>query len=164
VPTNSPTSPWTASDESNPSAPSPPLAPPLATEGVPSTQAVSAAVHLAPDPITIRRSHPWTKEFWSNLFLDKARTTDLCGPVGMRQNNFDLLRCAMAILVIFSHSYPVIHGKIAGAEPLERWGKGNMSFGALAVNVFFILSGFLIAMSWERSATVAMQTLREAAR
>ena len=59
----------------------------------------------------------------------------------------------MAVLVIFSHSYAIIHGKGTFAEPLERWTNGVDTFGGMAVNVFFILSGFLIAMSWERSSS-----------
>jgi peptidoglycan/LPS O-acetylase OafA/YrhL len=71
----------------------------------------------------------------------------------LRANNFDCLRFLMAVLVIFSHSYPLLYGGEGLVEPLQRVVSRNMTFGTLAVDVFFIISGFLIAMSFERSST-----------
>lgn len=68
---------------------------------------------------------------------------------GLRHNNIDALRLILAVLVIFSHSYPLGTGSEA-AEPLLRATRGQMTLGALAVDWFFVLSGFLIAQSWER--------------
>jgi peptidoglycan/LPS O-acetylase OafA/YrhL len=100
----------------------------------------------------------WSKAWWSNLLRDTARTPDLCGPNGLKFNNFDLIRFLMAVAVIFSHSYPIVktHHFPNGTptEPLLRVTHGHDSFGGLAVNVFFILSGFLITMSWERSSSI----------
>ncbi len=63
-----------------------------------------------------------------------------------RNNNFNLLRFIAASLVVFSHSYSVTgHGK---SEPLSLLFPQGLSFGSLAVNLFFILSGFLITKSW----------------
>jgi peptidoglycan/LPS O-acetylase OafA/YrhL len=67
-----------------------------------------------------------------------------------RRNNFDFLRFALASLVIFSHSYPLSSGPDT-VDPLMRATRGQMDFGALAVDGFFAISGFLIAMSWLRS-------------
>lgn len=69
------------------------------------------------------------------------------------RNNFDFLRFVLASLVVFSHSYPLATGTEAD-EPLARLTKGQLTFGSLAVDAFFILSGFLIAQSWV-SAPVA---------
>ena len=62
-----------------------------------------------------------------------------------RSNNFDLLRLIAALVVLFSHSYSLSN---AGWEPIGDWlhyGYG----GTLAVVVFFVISGFLIAQSLE---------------
>ncbi len=64
-----------------------------------------------------------------------------------RLNNFDFLRFFFALLVVFSHSYPLATGSEA-AEPLALFSQGQMTFGALAVDCFFIISGFLITQSW----------------
>lgn len=61
-----------------------------------------------------------------------------------RDNNFDFLRFFAAALVILSHSFPLT-GK--GFEPY-LWLTGYAAFGDLAVNIFFVLSGFLITRSW----------------
>jgi peptidoglycan/LPS O-acetylase OafA/YrhL len=71
-----------------------------------------------------------------------------------RLNNFDFLRFLLAALVILSHSYPLLWGNNE-RELLSMLTGGQLSFGELAVNGFFILSGFLIAQSWENSRTVS---------
>lgn len=53
--------------------------------------------------------------------------------------------------VLVSHAYPISLG--AGAEePLERWLHG-MSLGKVCVYIFFTISGFFIAKSFDRSPT-----------
>ncbi len=61
-------------------------------------------------------------------------------------NNLDAIRLAAAALVIFSHSFEM-NGGARENEPLEII-SGQISFGELAVLVFFAISGFLIAKSW----------------
>lgn len=58
-----------------------------------------------------------------------------------RDNNFNLIRFLAASMVLFGHSYPLsgTHG-----EPLGQLG---LSFGHLAVDIFFITSGFLVTRS-----------------
>ena len=68
----------------------------------------------------------------------------------MKANNFDFLRLALAVLVIFSHSFPLGAGSDVH-EPLRILTHGQMTFGAFAVDLFFVMSGFLIAGSAERS-------------
>lgn len=61
-----------------------------------------------------------------------------------RDNNFNLMRFIAASAVLFSHSYPLALG--AGApEPAVR--AIGMSAGSIAVDVFFVTSGFLVAGS-----------------
>lgn len=70
----------------------------------------------------------------------------------MSPNNFDALRLGLAVLVIYSHCYPL--GRGAGTpDPMERVTRGQMSLGGVAVDLFFVLSGFLITASAERSSS-----------
>jgi peptidoglycan/LPS O-acetylase OafA/YrhL len=74
-------------------------------------------------------------------------------PWDSRQNNFDFLRLALAVLVIFSHAYPLGLGTEA-AEPFFRVTHGQVTGGGIAVDSFFIMSGFLICASAQRSSSV----------
>lgn len=51
-----------------------------------------------------------------------------------------------------SHAYPLTG---SGGDWLERF-TGLVSFGRLAVNAFFIISGFLIAQSYDRSKRISL--------
>lgn len=66
-----------------------------------------------------------------------------------RANNFDLLRLLLAVFVILSHSYIMFDGKDA-SDPLASLFQG-ITLGELAVNGFFLLSGYLIVQSWEKT-------------
>src|SRR5258706_2737969 len=67
-----------------------------------------------------------------------------------RSNNFDFLRFTLAVMVMFSHCFPLLLGDNE-REPLYRITRGATRFGTLAVAGFFTLSGFLIANSWMNS-------------
>ena len=69
-----------------------------------------------------------------------------------RRNNFDFLRFLMASLVLFYHCYPLLGG---GAKfHSERIASvGGLAAGA-AVDFFFIISGFLVTQSWQRTPQV----------
>ena len=71
-----------------------------------------------------------------------------------RANNFDAIRLLAAAAVIVSHAFPLSTGRNDG-EPLRRLSGGQMTLGELAVLVFFVVSGFLITRSFERSPNLA---------
>lgn len=66
-----------------------------------------------------------------------------------RNNNLDLIRLVAAVMVIWSHAYPIVLGK--GAEqPLTALTDGQFSLGDLGVAIFFVISGFLVSQSMFR--------------
>lgn len=69
-----------------------------------------------------------------------------------RENNFDFLRLLFASLVIVSHSFPLTG--VRQLEPLRVISNGQLDLGGFAVKCFFILSGFLIFQSLERSSSL----------
>jgi peptidoglycan/LPS O-acetylase OafA/YrhL len=64
-----------------------------------------------------------------------------------RNHQFDLLRILFATLVLLSHASELAYGD-ASREPLYRFTGTPMTFGTLAVDGFFVLSGYLIVQSW----------------
>lgn len=66
---------------------------------------------------------------------------------GATGNNFDFLRFMFASLVVLSHSYPLGTGN-EDREPLAVFTSHQLTLGSLAVDCFFIISGFLISQSW----------------
>jgi peptidoglycan/LPS O-acetylase OafA/YrhL len=64
-----------------------------------------------------------------------------------RKNSFDLLRLIAASMVLFSHSFPLA-GQDSN-EPIQRFTNYG-SFGGIAVDIFFIISGYLVAGSYLR--------------
>ena len=67
-----------------------------------------------------------------------------------QDNSFDILRLFWAVMVLFSHCFALPQGGNRH-EPLAVLTNGQTTFGSLAVDAFFVISGFLIAQSWLRS-------------
>ena len=84
--------------------------------------------------------------------------TNLGNQVANRShNNFNIIRLLLAWLVIFSHSFPLALGNGPAGEdpdPFNRWTHLQVSFGTMAVNCFFFISGFLITASWLHSKSL----------
>jgi len=67
------------------------------------------------------------------------------------QNSFTFVRMSLAVLVIFSHCY-----RLGGfdQEPLLTFSHNQSSFGSLAVDCFFIISGLFVVESFIASHSV----------
>lgn len=67
--------------------------------------------------------------------------------LAQRQNNFNLLRIILALLVIVSHSPELTDGD--RHREILTMIFDSVSFGEVAVDGFFLLSGYLIVQSWD---------------
>jgi peptidoglycan/LPS O-acetylase OafA/YrhL len=67
-------------------------------------------------------------------------------------NNFNTIRLVMALAVVWSHSFALYLGSEA-TEPLSELFGGIYNAGNIAVLAFFVISGFLICQSWDRSSS-----------
>lgn len=83
------------------------------------------------------------------------------GSFHTRENNFDFLRFFAAALVLFAHSYPLVGRR--EDEPLTLL-TGYEKGGSIAVGIFFVMSGYLIASSWLASSTPRSFLLKRALR
>lgn len=76
-----------------------------------------------------------------------------CGESAERdRNNFGIIRLALALAVVWSHSFALHLGSEDG-EWVSRVLDGKYNAGTLAVMGFFVISGLLITQSWERSSS-----------
>lgn len=69
-----------------------------------------------------------------------------------RDNNFNLLRFIAAAMVIFAHSFTINGGQGADVPILvgtPRWDSGD-----IGVNIFFVISGFLVTQSFLQRGNV----------
>jgi peptidoglycan/LPS O-acetylase OafA/YrhL len=71
---------------------------------------------------------------------------------GSRRNNFTALRIVFAWSVLFGHSFSITG--YSNLNPLKSFFEGSIWIGAIAVNGFFVISGFLVAASLLRRGTL----------
>ena len=80
---------------------------------------------------------PWRLSAWA----EKTASMKLSSVTQGKNNNFNLIRIIAALAVLFGHSYALL----GQPEPLGKL--LGMSVGSIAVDIFFITSGFLVAGS-----------------
>lgn len=73
--------------------------------------------------------------------------TDATVSRGSAANSIGFLRLLLAALVVYTHAW-LLGG--FGPEPLAEWTGDSLTAGKLAVECFFVLSGFLVATSYRR--------------
>lgn len=87
--------------------------------------------------------------------------TRLAPAASGRDNNLNLIRMLAAFAVLVSHAWPIDNG-LGTREPLFSF--FGHSLGTLAVYIFFVISGFLITASFQRSETTRHFVLARALR
>jgi peptidoglycan/LPS O-acetylase OafA/YrhL len=95
-------------------------------------------------------------QFASPAFDERGRSAEQ--PVVQKHptNNFDFLRLTGAVLVIYGHSYPLTGAPTPGFAA--------NAIGTIGVKIFFVISGYLVALSWLRDASVPRYLLRRSLR
>src|SRR5690348_8134904 len=73
--------------------------------------------------------------------------------LGSRKNNFDFIRFLGSVLILFSHSFPLALGT-GNKGWMFLLTNGQASLGNIAFYTFFIMSGFLITQSYDRSKDI----------
>lgn len=79
-----------------------------------------------------------------------------------RNNNFDLLRLFAGVLVIISHSFGVLNK--GGLQPSFRIANRQIIASSLGVFIFFVISGYLVVQSLERSSGIRQYIKKRALR
>ena len=78
-----------------------------------------------------------------------------------RDNGFHLLRISAACLVILSHCFAI--SAVHGSEP-GLWATRTLTLGSLGVFIFFTISGFLIAKSYQETPSLGGYARKRIAR
>ena len=113
----------------------PPLGP-RAVKGSDPGEALPSRTAVMASPPTITEPPPAERERRDHrsLRLDQLATE------GRSKNNFDVLRLIAALLVLFGHSFDLLNRPQPG---------GYLGWGFVGVTIFFAISGFLVARSWD---------------
>jgi peptidoglycan/LPS O-acetylase OafA/YrhL len=91
-------------------------------------------------------------------WVGRAERLEEAAEAGRGQNNFDLLRLLAAGCVLLGHSFDLL----VRHQPFFKL--ENVSWGAIGVLVFFCVSGFLVARSWDTGPRVLAFAIKRALR
>jgi peptidoglycan/LPS O-acetylase OafA/YrhL len=70
-----------------------------------------------------------------------------------KENNFHFLRFLFALFVVVSHSY-ALSGSDEHAQLIVQISNGQLNWSSIGLNGFFVISGYFIFQSLDRSATI----------
>jgi len=87
----------------------------------------------------------------------------LAGAIATHDNGFNLVRLVCALLVVVYHAFQ-LNVVRPGSDPASAWLAPVTDLGALAVGVFFFVSGIFITQSWMRDPQLARFALRRVGR
>lgn len=93
----------------------------------------------------------------------QSRLPTLEAAIASHANGFNLVRLACALLVVVFHAW-MLNRPNPSADPVSRLLAPNTDMGALAVGVFFVISGMFIARSWMGDPHLGRFALRRVAR
>jgi peptidoglycan/LPS O-acetylase OafA/YrhL len=82
---------------------------------------------------------------------------------GMPTNSFNFLRLLFALFVVITHSFALIGGN-AAPDWLSQFTNGQISFSFIGLSGFFVISGYLVFKSLERSDSVLAYLKKRALR
>src|SRR5215475_6658986 len=68
-----------------------------------------------------------------------------------RDNNYDFVRFVLASSVVFAHGFHALNRSDVFYEPMLGVTRDQLQLGHLAVHGFFVISGWLVTQSWQRS-------------
>ena len=84
--------------------------------------------------------------------------------LGTHDNGFNLVRLVCALLVVVYHAWQLNHVQPNGRDPLTELMRPAADLGALAVGVFFVVSGMFVGQSWLRDPHLGRFALRRVVR
>jgi peptidoglycan/LPS O-acetylase OafA/YrhL len=80
----------------------------------------------------------------------------------IHHNNFGMLRLLFACLVILSHSPWILYGDYSNEILTKTF--GTMDIGSVALDGFFLISGYLVTMSYQHSYSIKNYLLKRCLR
>jgi peptidoglycan/LPS O-acetylase OafA/YrhL len=89
---------------------------------------------------------------WSETAMSSPTVRTVGSAFLEKHNNFHLIRLLAALAVIYGHAYAVTAAP--GGDLFLQW-VGFKFIGGVAVDVFFVISGFLITASLERNSILS---------
>src|ERR1700760_1758470 len=93
-----------------------------------------------------------TSQFRAERVIANSMRTLAVAGTARHRNNFTIIRLVAALSVLFAHAYPIM-GNVP--EPTGVFfAPAGVDIGSIAVAVFFVTSGFLLAMSADKGSSI----------
>lgn len=98
------------------------------------------------------------------MLASLTRPRPLGSAIDTHDNGFNLVRLVCALLVVVFHGWQMNLVRPGAQDPLTRLLAPQSDLGALAVGVFFLVSGIFITQSWVRDPHLLRFAVRRVAR